>query len=489
MTTHNPALSAQLIASEQRPTVFHFPSASAIASQPELLTAAANAAQKAKRFDEIITLLEDVVILRPLPYFRNELIRFLMLTQRYKQALYHLRILYHQFYEKDVVFYINYLYALECTGEFQEALRVVDEANTRNPDNPVLLALRGSVMQTWGRYDAMLHDYRAASALVPGHDRITFTLGLHEMMVSDFAEGLDRYAVRQNGVAPALLSLSLPTWVPGGDPRQKILLLAEQGLGDTLMFLRLMPWLKQYAEVSGLVAPKKLMALLQRSYPGIAVYASEDAAQIPLGSYHAKLPLGDLLVHAKKAGFEHISGPSLKADEAKTAEMRARYTQLAAARGKKHIIGVAWNTINPFSAVYRNIAPTQLKALLSTPDVLWVDMQYGAHEDATAYFAKENLPVFHDSAVNSMAEPDVQAAQIMAVDGIVTIDNTLVHLAGGLGKKALLLVPTASDWRWGITGESNHWYPSVTLLRQESPISWKPTLESAAGRITAGWPA
>jgi ADP-heptose:LPS heptosyltransferase len=97
--------------------------------------------------------------------------------------------------------------------------------------------------------------------------------------------------------------------------------------------------------------------------------------------------------------------------------------------------------------------------------------------------AAAGAPILVDRTVDQLSNLDIFAAQIMAMDLVVTIDNSTAHLAGALGARVWVLLPFAPDWRWLLDREDCLWYPTMRLFRQTEPGSWQPVLERVASSL------
>ena len=115
--------------------------------------------------------------------------------------------------------------------------------------------------------------------------------------------------------------------------------------------------------------------------------------------------------------------------------------------------------------------------VLETPGVHFIDLQYtNSHEERSALELETGLSLWHWShAIQDYGET---AALVTALDLVITVCTSLVHLTGALGKPAWVLVPNPPGWRYVCSGADMPWYPSVRLFRQDSPMIWHPVLQS-----------
>jgi hypothetical protein len=176
--------------------------------------------------------------------------------------------------------------------------------------------------------------------------------------------------------------------------------------------------------------------------------------------------------------------PYLKADAERARTLRFRYAEPAAERGRKRLVGLSWHTTNPDMGFTRNVDLSELAPLFSLPGVQFVSLQYGDHADAIAEVNRRFRDVlFADPAVDAFGDLDGLAAQICAMDEVITIDNSTVHLSGALGVPTTLLLPTCPDWRWGLQRSDCRWYRNVACVRQEAVLNWKPVIKRVRAKL------
>jgi ADP-heptose:LPS heptosyltransferase len=118
-----------------------------------------------------------------------------------------------------------------------------------------------------------------------------------------------------------------------------------------------------------------------------------------------------------------------------------------------------------------------LAPLFAIPDIRWISLQYGNHDAIEKQIlekqtAEAQAPILVDRDVDQFRDIDLFAAQIAAMDIVVTIDNSTAHLAAALGIRTFLLLPFAADWRWLQSREDSPWYPTVRLFRQPERGDW-----------------
>ena len=246
----------------------------------------------------------------------------------------------------------------------------------------------------------------------------------------------------------------------------------EQGLGDTIQNIRFASALAaRGARVVAAVQPA--LRQLIATAPGVTLAIGAD--DLPRPDHDATIPLmslpGILGIEAAEQSTSprYLTPDSQRLDEA----MRA----VADAAPASFRVGIAWSgaTGNPYNrrraCPLRNFVP-----LLDIPGVRWFSLQREGEAieppDAPAAARLITLPMRNDLAGT--------AALIDAIDLVISVDTSVLHLAGALGKPVWALLPFAPDWRWGMKRNDSRWYPTVKLFRQASPGNWAAPLSELA---------
>jgi hypothetical protein len=169
------------------------------------------------------------------------------------------------------------------------------------------------------------------------------------------------------------------------------------------------------------------------------------------------------LFRRTRSDFAATATPYLFADSSVRDQLLTHY-----ADGRR-LIGLAWYTNNVKTGGFRSIDLSLPAPLFHLNIVRWISLQYGDHDLLESQIKVVNAPVFVDRAVDQLADMDLFAAQIAAMDLVITIDNSTAHLAGALGVPVWVLLPFAPDWRWLLEREDSPWYPTMRLFRQPIP--------------------
>lgn len=332
----------------------------------------------------------------------------------------------------------------------------------------------GRVLRAQGRMDEAFACFDMASRLDPHQPEHRFNRAVVRLLQGRLDEAWDDHEARRDmteygreGVLP------IPEWDGGPVEGRTVLLRAEQGLGDTLQFVRYAAELRERGARVLLGVPTALARLLG-SVPGV------DAV-LPDGS---KLPPVDLqcmmlsLPHRFRTRVTSVPArvPYLAAEAARVDAWRQRLSHLPGRR-----IGLVWAG-NPKHKNDRNrsIDPSLLDPLARVVGVSWVSLQVGPR-GAEAHGTAIGKALFDPTAeLTDFAET---AALLEALDGLVTVDTSVAHLAGALGRPVSLLLPADPDWRWMLGRSDSPWYPTMRLHRQHRARDWSKALRRLASDL------
>lgn len=307
--------------------------------------------------------------------------------------------------------------------------------------------------------------------------------GTHCFAEGDYVEGAKHYAERQTPSNRAKIpyEYSAPEKIGG---RTRLFVMKEQGVGDQFALLPLVQLapLAEGAEIT-FVGDARMAAVLEGNALGVRVWRETDLEHTDQVIQPDEMVfMGDLTRYLPARGPQHRFGGYLRPDPARVSAMRDRYRALA---GDGPVVGLSWFTRDGLTGHRRSVALSDLVAQLA-PGTLAVNLQYGDHssEIAAAAKARPDVTVFQDPEVDQLTDMVAFAAQIMALDRVITIDNTTAHTCGALGHPDThVLLPSGAEcmWYWQRKGDRDPWFGNLTLHRQATPRDWsRPLAEIAA---------
>ena len=348
--------------------------------------------------------------------------------------------------------------ALHEAGQLDAALVRMRRLLSLLPGSAELQNSYGCVLCELGRAAEALPHFRQAVALQPGYAEAHMNVGLVRLMHGAAAEGWREYAWRWRmpAYAHARSSLPAPEWAGEAGQGGRLLIHAEQGLGDTLQFCRLAPLAAARGWRVALAVQAPLVRLLQ-GLPGVASVVVQGDERPP---HDVHCPLLTLPLALGLDGPPDAA-PYLAADRALAAAWRQR---LAGVTGGLRV-GVAWAGGTLLRAAgRRSLPPGLLAPVAALPRVRLVSLQ----KDGPA--APAELGVVDPTA--ALADFAETAALIANLDLVVCVDTAVAHLAGAMGKPVWLLDRFDHCWRWQAGRRDSAWYPTLRIYRQPVPGAW-----------------
>jgi Flp pilus assembly protein TadD len=354
--------------------------------------------------------------------------------------------------------------ALGKQGKFEAAGKIFNEARQLDPGDATILANLANLAVDQLKLDAAWPLF-AAARIVNDNAGIRRDEGMARLLAGDTAQGWQLYESRLELPRALRLHPSCPRW--NGEPLQgkRLLLVAEQGFGDTIQFCRYGRLLAEVGATLLWAVPASLRGLLAENLPGLVMAEGE---LLPDADYW--LPILSLpLATGKLAYTDAPSAPYLRAPLS---------PQLPAAKKNAKKIGVVWTASPTNERDYeKSMHIEDLAPLWKIPNT-----QFYAPFVNPRLSQITNQPLTRlDHLIGDFADT---AALLTQLDCLVSVCTAAAHLAGALGVKTYALLPYCPDWRWGVSGETTPWYPSVTLLRQKKFGDWESVIENLVGRIS-----
>ena len=356
-------------------------------------------------------------------------------------------------------------------GRFDEAADKFKHAALLRPGYRDALCNLGNVYLAQNRADEAIDAYRRASADTAFPDA-EYNEALALLLKGDFAHGLPKYenrwASKSSGLQPR--NYPQPRWQGEALAGRTILLYSEQGLGDTLQFIRYVPLIAQLgAKIILCVQPplKNLLAAL----PCVERVPTSQESLPPFDFQCSLLSLPLVLkteLHSIPTSVPYVAAPSEKATLWRE--------NLATGQGLK--VGIVCSGNPKHKNDHNRSLPLSTFAPLAvlTDRPLYILQEELKPADA-ATLASSNA--FIDLS-HELADFTDTAAIIANLDLVISVDTSVAHLAGALGKPVWTLLPYTPDWRWMLSREDSPWYPTMRLFRQPAPGDWSSVLDQVS---------
>jgi len=405
----------------------------------------------------------------------------------------------------------NLALALKDAGQVVESLAVFERALALQPNYATAHFNRANLLLDEGRLDEAIVGYRRAIdldqrdagalcklgvahfdraemeiaieyfdralAVQPNYPEARRNRGIAWLAVGDFGRGWVEWEHRLvcDGFVPRVTAG--PRWQGELLAGRTLLVHAEQGLGDTLQFVRYVPLLERFGGRVLLEVQPALVPLLRQS--GFDRWLVAGDARPP---YDVQCPLLSLPRFVPdESGKPYWPGEYLAADPQRANKWRERLKHIEGFR-----VGIAWagSAEHPHNR-FRSLTLEQLSPLAAVPGIRLVSLQKGpSAEESRELLARLNVAVIDEPWDVDGAFLDT-AAIMQSLDLVITVDTSIAHLAGALGRPTWVLLQYSPDWRWQLSGDSTAWYPTLRLFRQSSLGAWTPVVQCASSELAA----
>jgi tetratricopeptide (TPR) repeat protein len=371
---------------------------------------------------------------------------------------------------------------VELSGFLDPALALdhFEEARALGLESAELLTNRGIALHDLGRINDAIESYDAALAADAQYRLARLNRGLAKLIEHRFADAWEDYEARAE---PEAAPLAIPQWDGAGLAGKTLLIRAEQGLGDEIMFASCVPDVMARAGHCVIECAAKLEPLFRRSFAQATVQGGARSASpawldsMPQPDFQVRIGSLPRRLRTSLQDFPSHNG-YLRADPAMVERWRARLSGL----GPGAKVGLSWRGGTAQSrASLRSLPLERLAPLFAVPGVRFVSLQFDANDAEIASFcAASGLELAHFP--EAMANYDETAALVAALDLVVSVCTAVIHLGGALGVPVWVMAPRVPEWRYGIAGETMPWYPRNRVLRQSAHGDW----DGLIGRVARG---
>ena len=364
--------------------------------------------------------------------------------------------------------YCNHGKAVQDLGYGEEAIASYNRAIDIKPDYAEAYYNRGVALEELKRMEEAIDSYSRTIEITPDYSKAHFNKSLALLVSGEFSPGWDFYEWRweTRGREKLKRNFEQALWLGKEDLTGKVILLhAEQGLGDTIQFCRYTRLVKQRGAYVFLEVPASLLGLLGK-LEGVDALIAKGSA-LPPFDFHC--PLLSLPL-AFKTDFTNIPCPTpyLAASATKCGEWKKRLGEKTKMR-----VGLVWSGSSTHTNDH-NRSMTLQQLLPYLPD----GYEYVSLQKEIRPVDKERLESSGILQYSEELEDFTDTAALCALmDLVISVDTSVVHLAGAIGKTTWVLLPNAPDWRWLLDRDDSPWYESLKLYRQGINREWSPVLE------------
>ena len=356
-----------------------------------------------------------------------------------------------------------------------DAVRAFDQALAQKPDYLIAFKNKGTTLCWEGRIADALKTYEQSLAYAPDDAEIHKHIAILKLLLGDFAGGWPEYEWRWKTGEIKLPAIDVPQWDGSSLDGKAILLTPEQGLGDTIHFIRYAAWLKEKYSCRVLFHSPKALSELLSSCAGIDQMVT-DLKELPPVDYFAPLMHVPGVLRQTPADFP-AQVPYLFAEPVRVEEWRER---LAEYSGRK--IGIVWRGSATHQAdSMRSIPLADFAPLGRLKGVQFFSLQKGPPADELNTLAARLDVVDLGSTIDETTGAFVETAAVLKnLDLLITCDTAIAHVAGALGVPVWVVLSNVPDWRWLLERDTTPWYPTMRLFRQTKQGDWPGVMERVA---------
>ncbi|MDX2143314.1 MAG: tetratricopeptide repeat protein [Rhodospirillaceae bacterium] len=360
----------------------------------------------------------------------------------------------------------SYGIALKNMGRWIEALDRFDEAITVNPESVFAHICMGEVLRSHGWLNAGDLFYKRALDLDPRNPVARTHRAVNALMHGRLEDGWKEYDGRFWYLEERVPRRPVPPVYWGGEDLtgKSLLIWTEQGIGDAIIYSSMILEIAARARAVYLECEPRLVPIFSRSFPGVQVFTLRDGArsapEVPIADYQSAIGSLGRFMRPTLDSFPRHNG-YLVPDKNKVAEFKRRY-----APGP--VVGISWRSSKQAAALVKSVPLLEWAPILRVPGIKFVNLQYGDNSaEIEEVKRKLGVEIIEDSSVNALKDMDGFLAQVAALDLVVSVSNTTVHVAGATNVPVWLALPNKGLglWYWFQRRADSPWYPSMRIFR------------------------
>ncbi|MDA0238485.1 MAG: tetratricopeptide repeat protein [Proteobacteria bacterium] len=484
---------------------------------PDVLNALAVALTATKEYEEAENLLRDLLVASPeFVEAETNLYRLLSSRKRYQDAEQLLRqAISRRPGDRDSI--RRLVQTFMAQGRYDDAISECDRQIADDADSWPLKHLRAVAFLESGDYQAAVKLFTILLESGPDKDRYHYNIalayknlgdfdcalshcdsaiemraefadahyrrGITHLALGDFDEGLKDHEWRWRRTEPdsPWREFPQPTWRGEDVAGKKVLIWAEQGVGDHLLYANLVPHLEALGAECTYECDERLIGMLSRAAPGthFAPYSLDPAKPLLDPAFDFQMPMASVMHRLSFSPQKHpLRRRYCEPDPIFVADCAARLPE----GGTGVRIGVSWRSAREKYGARKSIPLADWDPILRGRDALFVNLQYGDTDgDIASAVSATGASVYTDPEIDRFNELEKLSSLIENLDLVITTSNVTAHLAGALGKETWILLEVSPLWYWGHTEKA--FYPSVRAFRQSRVEDWTDVVERAAAEL------
>jgi tetratricopeptide (TPR) repeat protein len=368
---------------------------------------------------------------------------------------------------------------LQQLGRYREALEWFDRALELRPDFVIALVNKAFTLSEIRRFDEAIGVFRHVKTIDPDNAEMDWNVALIQLLNGDFEAGWPgreaRWKIASLSSTAGYPKFSQPMWLGEETIEGKtILIYADEGLGDAIQFVRYAPMLAALGARVILIVDDVVHPLLS-TLSGVAQSFPKSAGALPAFDMHCpicSLPL------ALRTTLKTIPAPASYLP-APAQDRRQVWENRLGAQGKLRV-GLVWSGNPKHRNDHNRSVPLRMLLRILDVDATFVSLQKEARPDDAAVLRERTDIIDLTACLTDFTET---AALVNCLDLIITVDTSVAHLAGALGRPTWILLPYKPDWRWLLDRDDSPWYPTVRLFRQTERRDYAEVLDRVRAEL------
>ena len=369
--------------------------------------------------------------------------------------------------------------------KFIEALNLINNLIHINETNEHYFIKKSFIYEELKDFNSAIINYNHALNINPRSEEVKVKIGYYKLALDLYREGWKFYESRWWNKQK--LKSSKPEVQSFNIIDKTIFIWAEQGIGDQIIYASLLLDAFKTKNKFYVSVDSRLISLFKRSFSKFdnVTFISADEKLLE-SKYDFHLPMGSLGKFFRNSTQDFDAHPIayLKADQIQVDSLKKKLKK----EGHK-VCGISWKSNNKEIGEAKTLSLAQLLPILSMPNTIFIDLQYGDNSEEKEKFLSEyGIEIKSINEIDNYNNLDGLTSLIDACDYIVTISNVTAHIAGALHKETYLLLPYAFGkiWYWGESRDYSLWYPAVKIYRNTKSHSWDETINDLSKKIRAG---
>lgn len=372
--------------------------------------------------------------------------------------------------------YNNLGYLLERQGQFQEAMQLVNRSLEYQPDYAEGWNNLGVIYKSLYQFEEAINSFTKAIRIQPEFSLAHYNLGTTYLIQEKYPEGWEGYSHHHSLNEADQHRDQFPAWSGESIPQKKLLVYSDQGLGDAIMLIRFLEKIREQSQAELTVeVPETLISLFRNSFPEFNFIPEGDLKD----SIDYCLPLSQAPVITEL----QITDLPLKSSYLKPAERSgSELEEVLNKKERKPRIGLCWQGNPNQSRDYVRSCPLLLlETLLDTDQFDWFSFQ--VDEASRQQLKDSGLDQKITDLGSQLNDFNQTASAVDQMDLVISVDTSIAHLAGAMGKKTWVMLCHLPDWRWHLERPDSPWYPGMQLFRQPAWGDWNSLIQNVRNQL------